>query len=185
VYGIPQQVPIPESHPTKPICSYGITKLSIEHHLALENQLHGLDYQVVRLANPYGVRQRTTAAQGAIAVFLGKILRGESIELWGDGSNVRDFIYVTDAMSAILTLLAENCSERVLNIGSGEGFSLMNVLDTIRNVTGIVPQLQLAPSRSCDVASNVLSIERARQTLNWRPLVSLEDGIARFAQSLI
>ena len=185
VYGTPQQVPMPEGHPTLPICSYGITKLGIEQHLALEHQLHGLGYQIIRLANPYGERQRTQAAQGAIAVFLGKVLRGEPIELWGDGTNVRDFIHVSDAMAAVLTLLTYTGDDRVFNIGSGKGYSLNSVLDTIGRVTGIVPKVLMAPARSCDVVSNVLCIERARAELKWKPVISLEEGIGRFATSLV
>jgi len=185
VYGIPQQVPIPEGHPTLPICSYGITKLAIEQHLALEHQLHGLDYRVIRLANPYGERQRTQAAQGAIAVFLAKVLRGDLIELWGDGSTVRDFIHVGDAMAAVLALLAYGGEERIFNIGSGEGYSLTSVLNTIARVTGLAPRLQMAPARSCDVASNVLCIERARRALGWKPEIGLEEGIGHFARSLV
>jgi len=184
VYGKPQQVPIPEHHPTLPICSYGITKLSIEQHLALEHELHGLGYRIIRLANPYGERQRTQATQGAIAVFLGKVLRGEPIELWGDGSTVRDFIHVTDSMAAVMALLSYEGDERVFNVGSGEGYSLIRVLETIEGVTGISPKLTMGPARSCDVASNVLCIEKARLELQWQPLISLEEGIRRFAASL-
>lgn len=91
VYGVPQQVPIPEDHPTDPICSYGITKLAIEKYVALYRQLYGLDGIVLRVANPYGERQRLEASQGVVPVFLGRALRGEALEIWGDGSTVRDF----------------------------------------------------------------------------------------------
>ncbi len=99
VYGVPNSTPINEEHPTNPICSYGISKLTIEKYLNLYYTLYGLDYCVLRLANPYGERQRTTVAQGAVAVFLHRALRNETIEIWGDGSVVRDYIYVSDAIS--------------------------------------------------------------------------------------
>ena len=91
-----------ETHPTDPVCSYGITKLTIEKYLGLFKQLHGLDYAILRIANPYGERQRTHASQGAIAVFLDKALRGEPVEIWGDGSVVRDYIYISDVIDALL-----------------------------------------------------------------------------------
>ena len=91
VYGVPQQVPIKESHPTDPICSYGISKLAIEKFLHLFQTLYGMEYCILRLANPFGERQRLATAQGAVAVFLAKALRNEEIEIWGDGSVVRDY----------------------------------------------------------------------------------------------
>jgi UDP-glucose 4-epimerase len=95
VYGIPQEIPIKESHPTEPICSYGIGKLAIEKYINLFHLLHGMEYCVLRLANPYGERQRIAAAQGAVAVFLDKALRNEEIEIWGDGSVIRDYFHVS------------------------------------------------------------------------------------------
>jgi len=83
-------VPIPEHHETKPICSYGIHKLAIEDYLALYHGLYGLDYCVLRISNAFGERQRPKASQGAVAVFLDKALRSGEIDVWGDGSVVRD-----------------------------------------------------------------------------------------------
>jgi UDP-glucose 4-epimerase len=102
VYGVPGEVPIKESYPTNPLCSYGIVKLTIEKYLALYHQLYGLDYCVIRPSNPFGERQRVTGAQGAVAVFLHKALRDEPIEIWGDGTVVRDFIYVGDLTAALV-----------------------------------------------------------------------------------
>lgn len=184
VYGIPQQVPIPENHPTEPLCSYGITKRAIEQFLALERQLHGLDERVVRLANPYGERQRTAAAQGAVAVFLGKALRGDSIQLWGDGTVVRDFLHVADATEAVMRVLDYHGEERLFNVGSGTGHSLNEVLATIGRVTGRSLRIERGPARSFDVPSNVLCIERASRELDWQPRILLEEGIRRFARSL-
>jgi UDP-glucose 4-epimerase len=132
VYGVPTRTPIPEEHPTDPICSYGITKLAIEKYLGLFKQLHGLDYTVLRLANPYGERQRTYASQGAVAVFLGKVLRGESVEIWGDGSVVRDYIHIADVVDALLVALEQTGNEHVFNIGAGRGHSLNEVLTRLK-----------------------------------------------------
>ena len=100
VYGIPKTVPIAENHPTQPLCSYGIHKLAIEQYLHLYHSLHGLGYCVLRLANPFGERQRSDASQGAVAVFLDQALRGEEITVWGDGCAVRDYVYVGDVARA-------------------------------------------------------------------------------------
>lgn len=86
VYGIPRIDPVPEDHPLAPISSYGVVKVAIEHYLHMERQLHGLDYVVLRAANPYGPRQSHAGVQGIIGTYLWKIARGEPIEIWGDGS---------------------------------------------------------------------------------------------------
>ncbi|HMV63722.1 MAG TPA: NAD-dependent epimerase/dehydratase family protein [Rhodocyclaceae bacterium] len=182
VYGIPRSVPIREDHPTDPLCSYGITKLAIEKYLGLFRELHGLQCAVLRLANPFGERQRTHASQGAVAVFLGKALRGETIEIWGDGSVVRDYIHIDDVVSALLAALEKTTREHVFNIGSGRGLSLNEVLDTIERVTGQQTQRNYLPGRAFDVPVSQLCIERARAELEWEPVIHFEDGIRRFAR---
>lgn len=185
IYGVPAQIPILETHPTDPICSYGITKLSIEKYLGLFKQLHGLDYTVLRISNPFGERQRTQASQGAVAVFLGKVLRGEPIEIWGDGSVVRDYIHIADVVDALLAALGRSNSEHVFNIGSGRGHSLNEVLDAIENATGRVADRRYLPGRVFDVPVSVLSIERAHQFLAWSPKVGFDQGLVKFAEWLL
>lgn len=181
VYGIPTQVPIPETHSTDPVCSYGITKLTIEKFLGLFHQLHALDYTVLRIANPFGERQRTHASQGAIAVFLGKVLRDEPIEIWGDGSVVRDYIHIADVVDALLICLEKTSSEHVLNIGAGRGHSLNEVLDAIEKVTGRLANRRYLPGRAFDVPVSVLNIERAKNILGWSPKLDFDQGLQRFA----
>jgi UDP-glucose 4-epimerase len=184
VYGVPGQIPIPETHSTDPVCSYGITKLSIEKYLHLFFVLHGLDYTVLRLANPFGEGQRVHANQGAVAVFLGKILRGEPVEIWGDGSVVRDYIYIGDVVDALVAALERTTDERVFNIGSGRGRSLNELIDSIETVTGCFADRRYMPSRQFDVPANVLSIARARELLDWSPKISFESGLKDFADWL-
>ncbi|MFJ7315183.1 NAD-dependent epimerase/dehydratase family protein [Pseudomonas sp. NPDC098747] len=184
VYGDPVELPIPETHPTEPVCSYGIAKLAIEKYLALFHRLHGLDYTVLRLANPFGEGQRTHASQGAVAVFLGKVLRNEPIEIWGDGSVVRDYIHVADVVQALLTSLEPSGKEHVFNIGSGRGHSLNDVLDAIEKITGRKAIRDYQHARGFDVPFSVLSIERARDVLGWAPAVSFEEGLKRFVEWL-
>jgi len=185
VYGIPTQVPILETHSKNPVCSYGITKLAIEKYLGLFYQLHGLDYTVLRLANPFGERQRTHSSQGAVAVFLGKVLRGETVEIWGDGSVVRDFIHIADVVDALLISLEQTRGEHVFNIGAGRGHSLNEVLDAIEKVTGRTANRLYLPGREFDVSESVLSIVRAKKFLGWSPKLNFEQGLERFATWLV
>lgn len=181
VYGKPTQVPIAESHPTDPTCSYGISKLAIEKYLALYKQLHGLDYTVLRIANPFGERQRLDGQQGAIAVFMGKVLRSETVEIWGDGGVVRDYIHISDVVRALL-LAMSNTSEThgVFNIGSGQGYSLNEVLSAIEQVTSKQVLRRFLVGRPFDVPVSVLDIACAGTHLGWQPQTTFLQGLKRF-----
>lgn len=179
VYGIPQEIPIKENHPTDPTSSYGITKLIIEKYLYLYWVLHGLDYCILRIANAYGERQRPTATQGVIPVFLERALRNNEIIVWGDGSVIRDYIFVTDVSKAFIKALTYLGELKVFNIGSGQGHSLGDVIHVIESVTGQALRVKYTNSRSFDVPISVLDISRAKNYLNWAPTISLFEGIAR------
>lgn len=177
VYGRPRSLPIGEESPTEPECSYGITKLTIEKYLALFNHLYGLDYTIVRPANPYGSRQNPLGIQGAISVFLGKVARDEPIEIWGDGEVVRDYIYVEDLVAGIYKAATISTRSRIFNLGSGTGHSLNEIIRVIRQVTGCEVNVEYKPKRAFDVPEIYLDIAKARDELSWSPRTSLEDGI--------
>jgi UDP-glucose 4-epimerase len=179
VYGVPRVTPIRESHPTDPISSYGIHKLAIEKYLHMNHALYGLDYRVLRVANAYGERHRTDKAQGAVAAFLERALRGEPIQIWGDGSVVRDYVYAGDIAHAFLQVVQYQGQERVFNIGSGQGVSLNELVDAIATVIGRRPGVEYTPGRQFDVPINVLDISRAQQHLGWQPRTRLIDGLRR------
>ena len=184
VYGPPQQTPIPESHPTNPTCSYGIVKLAIEKYLAMYRFMYGLDSVALRFANPYGDRQRIKAAQGAAAVFLSKALRGELIEIWGDGSVVRDYLHVSDAVNSLLAAAMYVGNTSVFNIGSGQGLSLNELVSAISFELGRPIEVVYRPRRSFDVPCNILDIQMAASELSWRPLVPFSEGLARMRRTL-
>ena len=179
IYGIPREVPIKESHPTDPICAYGIAKLAIEKYLHLYHVLDGIEYRVLRLANPYGEGQRTTSGQGIVTVCLDKVLRGEPIEIWGDGRVVRDYLYVGDAMQAFIKVTLYSGPHRVFNIGSGEGKSILEVLSAVEEVAGRRLSRRILSGRDFDVPANVLDISRAREHLGWEPHTTLHQGLER------
>jgi UDP-glucose 4-epimerase len=184
VYGIPKQIPIPETHATDPLCSYGICKLAVEKYLHLFQALHGLDYCVLRLSNPFGERQRIASAQGAVTTFLHKALNAELIEIWGDGSVVRDYVYVGDAAQAMIAAIHEQANGRVVNVGSGLGQSLNDILAAIEKLTGRSVRRTYTKGRPFDVPFNVLDIGCARSVLGWQPGVSFAEGLARTAHWL-
>ncbi|MGQ7557921.1 NAD-dependent epimerase/dehydratase family protein, partial [Streptococcus suis] len=112
-YGPPQIVPIPEEHKLEPTTSYGITKAAIEKFIHLFQQRDGLDSIILRLSNPYGPGQKTHGTQGVIAAFAYRILNDLPIELWGDGSTIRDFIYIDDAINGLMASINYSGTHRV------------------------------------------------------------------------
>jgi UDP-glucose 4-epimerase len=181
VYGTPQYLPMDERHPTEPRVSYGITKLAIEKHLGMFQYLHGVKTVTLRVANPYGERQRVETAQGAIAVFLDRTLRGQAIEIWGDGSAERDYIHVSDVAEAFARALVYEGSEQVFNVATGQGTSLNELLRIIESVTGLPGKVSFKPGRPFDVPVSVLDNRRAQQELGWSPVIDLHEGIRRTA----
>lgn len=179
IYGPTSANPIPESHSTDPICSYGITKLAIEKYLGLFNHLYGLDYVVLRLANPFGEFQNPSRGQGAIAVFIDRVIRRKSIQVWGDGTVARDYFYVGDAVDAFIRAIESQTPSRIYNIGSGLPRSITEVLTAIGDETGVKPIVEYSEGRKVDIPVNCLDISKASDELNWSPRVSFHDGIRR------
>jgi UDP-glucose 4-epimerase len=180
VYGCPQQIPTPETASTTPICAYGISKLAIEKYLALYQYLHGLDYRVLRIANPFGPFQTGLKDQGVIAALIARGLTGKKMEIWGDGSVVRDFVFVDDVVDALRkAALADHGGERIFNIGSGEGRSLRQVIGAIEDLLGIGLRIEWQPGRAIDVPVSVVAIDRAREALDWAPTTSFEAGLEK------
>jgi UDP-glucose 4-epimerase len=179
VYGPPRGLPVPEDHPTDPISSYGIHKLAVEKYLQLIHRLHGLEYRILRPANLYGPRQRLDTAQGAVAVFLDRALRGEPIQIWGDGSVVRDYVYIEDAVDAIVRAARFEGEPRIFNIGSGVGLSLNELVAAIGSVLGAPVKVEYTPGRAVDVPVNVLDAALAERHLGWRASTPLAAGLQR------
>jgi UDP-glucose 4-epimerase len=132
VYGNPQYIPIDEKHPTEPVVSYGITKLAIEKYLHMFSKLHGIKAVTLRVANPYGERQRVETAQGAIGIFMHNILKDKPIEIWGDGSVQRDYIHVSDVADAFAKAITYDGEKECFNISSGKGISLNELVEMMK-----------------------------------------------------
>ncbi len=176
VYGSPTILPVSEEAATDPIVSYGITKLAIEKYCNLFTRLRGLKAVCLRLANAYGPRH-VGSIQGAIPVFLKCILAGKPIVIWGDGSVVRDYVYVEDVARAF-QLAAEYAGEqRVINIGSGTGVSIRQLLAEIEAVVQRPCGVEFQGGRPFDISQIYLDIARARRELNWSPRVMLREGL--------
>ena len=184
VYGRAAACPLCEDTPTNPITSYGIQKLTIEKLLYLYHHMYGFDYRIIRLANPYGPWQRPNGVLGAVTTFTYRALRGEPITVYGDGSVVRDFLYIDDAVRGILNIVSGDSPERVFNLGSGRGTSIREVLDTIRTVLGVEPEIIWKEARTVDVPVNYLDISRYEAAYGALNPLPLDEGIRKTAAFL-
>ena len=176
VYGEPKWLPVTEDHPTNPTSAYGVAKLALEKYVQICSAMAGASAGILRPANVYGPGQRADRLQGAIGVFLDRMLRGEPIELWGDGQTVRDYVHVFDVARAI-RLAAESDEADVWNVGTGTGSSLNTLLQLLEQTTGVEAQVVPMPERSYDVRSNVLDASRLEAATGWRPRITLNEGI--------
>lgn len=178
VYGNPEMLPVGESHPLRPISSYGIVKVAIEQYLAMFRHLDRLDPLILRPSNPYGPRQSAAGGQGFVAAALARMSKDIPLQIWGDGNIVRDYIYIEDLVDlAIRAAASGECG--VFNAGSGAGHSLNTIRLAIERVAGRAMRVEYLPGRGFDVREIVLDITRARARFDWRPAIDLDDGVAR------
>jgi UDP-glucose 4-epimerase len=182
VYGLPDAIPTPETAPTDPIGAYGVGKLSIEKYLAVYERLHGLDYRILRVTNPYGPFQVPAKNQGLVAAIISKALRREGNEIWGDGSVIRDYIFIDDVVDALIAAAGDESRERIFNIGSGVGRSVREVLAAIELALGEKLDVSWKQGRAADVPASVVAIERARDLMGWAPRTPLDSGLAQTIQ---
>jgi len=185
VYGIPQKVPITEDHPTEPIGAYGISKLTIEKYLHLYWTLYEVQYCVLRVANAYGERQPIKESQGVIPAFLDKIMHDEPLEIWGDGSVIRDYVHVNDIVNALLKSALYREPTGIFNIGAGRGHSLNELIEIMKNVIGKSIRVNYASGRTFDVPVNILDISHAKAQLVWEPIIGIEMGIGRMFEWML
>jgi|FEC22Drversion2_1045045.scaffolds.fasta_scaffold00233_53 UDP-glucose 4-epimerase len=178
IYGRTDATRIEETHPTEPISSYGLAKLVAEHGLRLVGLRSGMRVISLRIANPYGPGQMVRGSQGFVAAVVRAARGQQTLEIWGDGSVVRDFVYVDDVAESVILALMADVPSTVINIGSSVGVSLVELLATFERLSGSRMTPVFLPERGVDVPRVVLDIGRARALLGWQPAHSLERGLA-------
>jgi UDP-glucose 4-epimerase len=182
VYGEAVEFPIRETHPTKPIAPYGVTKLTLESYAYLYAVTHGLKFVCVRPANAYGIGQRPFVGQGFIATAMASAMKGMPIKIFGQHGAVRDYIYVSDLASGILSALEHGHLSETYNLGSGVGFSNLDVIESMSPLMrkmGLNVQLENLPERAFDVKINVLDSKKIQAHTGWKPKVEFDDGLRR------
>lgn len=185
VYGQARSLPITEEHPTVPISAYGVSKLAIERYLSLLGHVSNVEAISLRVANPFGPYQFRGVGVGAVARFLQCVHADETIEIWGDGSVVRDYIYVDDVADAFATAcLMPGLASGEYNIGSGEGISLNDLVERIAEVCHREVKVDHKPARIFDVPRVVLDWHKFARTSGWRPSTPFATGLQRMWQYL-
>jgi len=178
VYGISDILPTPEYAATEPITAYGVSKLTIEKYLAHYRHTKGLEYRILRVANPYGPYQTISHNHGVIAVFIQRALMGLPIEIWGDGSTIRDYIYIHDVVQAIIKVMDYEGPEHIFNIGSGKGLSLEQVVKAIEQKLKCLIEVKYTSQGSKHIPVSILDIRKAGKYLEWKPQYSFDEGLS-------
>jgi UDP-glucose 4-epimerase len=176
VYGIPDMIPIPETHALRPISSYGIVKAAIEHYLEMYRRTRGFSPLIVRASNPFGPRQAHSGVQGVISTFLRQILTGQPLEIWGDGAVVRDYLDVSD-LAELCVRAGTSDREGAYNAGNGNGLSINEIVDAIRRVTRSDFEIVYKPGRPLDIPCSVLDCSRAKSDFGWECKIGFDSAL--------
>lgn len=182
VYGEADELPIHETHHTKPISPYGVTKLTLENYAYLYAATHGLKFICLRPANAYGVGQRPFVGQGFIATAMASAIRGIPINIFGQNGTVRDYLYVSDLASGILSALVHGHLLETYNLGSGIGRSNLDVIELLKPLMlDVGREIQVAnlPERAFDVKANVLASKKLQEHTGWIQQVNFDSGLRR------
>jgi UDP-glucose 4-epimerase len=178
VYGEPKYLPVTEDHTINPECAYGITKHTVEHYLELYRILSGLKYVVLRYPNVFGPRQNPKGEAGVNAIFIGLMLTGETPTIFGDGEQVRDYVYVSDIVAANVGAL-KNGDGQILNIGSGVGTSVNQIYAALSRILDFKSPAHHVAARPGEIQRVYLDAHRAQQVLGWKMAVPFEEGLRR------
>jgi UDP-glucose 4-epimerase len=165
-----------ENHPQEPISPYAITKRSVEMYLYAYQALHGLPYTVLRYGNVYGPRQDPLGEAGVIAIFYGKMFRGETPTIYGDGQQLRDYVYVGDVAAANLLALDKGAGQ-IYNIGTGRGTSVNELFAVLKEVMGFPGQAVYAAPRTGELLRSVLNARKIRRELGWKARTGIKRGL--------
>ena len=167
--------PADEDSPRRPLAPYGASKLGAEEYLETYNRLYDTGHVALRYGNVYGPRQDPHGEAGVVAIFLGRIARGEPLRIFGDGSQARDYVYVADVVEA--TLAAQGHAG-VFNVGTGTATSVLDLAEACQRVAGVSVGTEHDAPRPGELQQSVVDPARAERKLGFRARTSLEDGLA-------
>ena len=176
IYGETDVMPTPETTPPRPMAPYGTSKLCAEQYLGLYERLHGMSTVALRFGNVYGPRQDPHGEAGVIAIFCGRLRRGEDLRVFGDGEQTRDYIYVGDLVDAIATA-GESDATGPINLGTEEETSVLRLAEILKRLSGSDAAIDFQPARLGEIERSVLDASRARDLLGWTARTRIEEGL--------
>jgi UDP-glucose 4-epimerase len=178
LYGEGRELPATEDHAVNPESPYGTSKHTVEHYLYMWRLLHGLDYTVLRYPNVYGPRQNPHGEAGVNAIFIGLMLEGKPPRIFGDGTAVRDYLFVTDVVDANVLALTKGSGEK-FNLGTGVGTSVNDIVHRLQDIIGFRGAAIYDAPRPGEIQRIYLDASRARHVLGWEARVEFTDGLQR------
>ena len=177
IYGDVHELPVAEDADCHPVSPYGVTKLAAERYVLMAANRDGLRARILRVANAYGALQRPGTGQGLLAVLFRAVRTSTPVEVFGDGSAIRDYVDARDVAHAAVSLASRADGAQVLNVGSGVGHAIIDVVALVESVTGASIEVHHEPARSSDVRAVVLDVSRLAGLVDWHPR-ALEAGVA-------
>lgn len=168
-----------------PFCSYGVQKAIIEMYLKFYGVRYGLDYKIMRISNPYGIGQDKKKMQGLIPIFVRKLMDEEPINIFGNGDNMRDYIFLPDLIDGIISVMKYVGKERIFNLGFGKYYSIYDVVRIIEDIgKKKFVSINSSAERFCDVHQSFVDMKQSHLELKWFPKTKLEDGIELICQAI-
>ena len=174
--GEPEYLPVDENHPLNPCSPYGVSKHTAEHYVWMYNKLYGLDYLMFCFGNVYGPRDDPITKR-VTAIFASKMLKNEVPQIFGDGDQTRDFIYVKDLAEFIVNSIDKNPEHKLFHLANGKQISVNQIVDILKNEIGFKGEIEHVDAIVGEVRDIVLDISLAEKELGWKPKHSFEEGL--------
>lgn len=184
VYGDTADLPVPEEAPGQPASFYGLSKLTAERYIQMYHALYGLNYLILRYANVYGERQGDRGEGGVVSIFAGCLCRNNRLNIYGDGGQTRDFVYVGDVAAANVAAVTTPQTNRILNISSQTETSVNELASLFAEIAGEAACPAYHPARSGDILRSTLRNREACAALDWQPRIGLREGLERTYKAL-
>ena len=184
VYGDVAELPVPEEAPGQPASFYGLSKLTAERYIQMYHALYGLNYLILRYANVYGERQGDRGEGGVVSIFAGCLCRNNRLNIYGDGGQTRDFVYVGDVAAANVAAVTTPQTNRILNISSQTETSVNELASLFAEIAGEAACPAYHPARSGDILRSTLRNREACAALDWQPRIVLREGLERTYKAL-
>lgn len=178
IFGEPAYLPIDEEHPLDMISGYGVSKHTVEHYLKVYKTLYNIDYVSLRYSNVYGPRQDSSGEGGVIAIFCEKLLKGEKPHIYGDGEQIRDFVFVGDVAIANLLAIESNMSG-IFNICTNSKVTINMLFKTMNEILNKNIEAVYTDKREGDIKNSYMTYKKINDKFGWKPATLLKDGLRK------